>query len=59
MGRNFIAFALVRPEDFALSDDELLERVTEIVKERNPHHFCTVKLDSGFISPDRPSTTLS
>ena len=59
MGKNFIAFDLVRPEGFALSDDKLLERVTSIVKERYPHHACTVKLDSGFISPDRPSTTLS
>ena len=55
---GFVSFDLVRPDDFDISDEELLELVTRIVHERRPNASCVVTFDSGFSSPDRPAEQL-
>ena len=55
---GFVSFDLVRPDDFDISDEELLELVTRIVHERRPDASCVVTFDSGFSSPDRPAEQL-
>lgn len=56
--QSFVSFDLVRPEDFHISDDELLERVTSLAAERWPNKPCVVTFDSGFSSPAAPAERL-
>ena len=55
---GFVAFDVVRPDGFDISDEELLELVTRIVHERRPDVSCVVTFDSGFSSPERPAEQL-
>ena len=56
--KSFVSFDLVRPEGFAINDDELLRRVTDLVHKRCPGLACVVTFDSGFSSPERPAERL-
>lgn len=45
-----VIFDVLRPADLALSDDELIEQVTTIVKEHRPDAVCKITVDDSYAS---------
>lgn len=45
-----VIFDVLRPHDLKLSDEELSDRVSEIVKEHRPDAICKITIDDSFAS---------
>lgn len=45
-----VIFDCVKPADFALSDDELKERISELVVKKHPKAICKITIDQSYIS---------
>lgn len=45
-----VIFDCVKPADFALSDDELKERISELVVKKHPKTICKITIDQSYIS---------
>ena len=45
-----VIFDVLRPADLELSDDELAERVSEIVKDHRPDAVCKITVDDSYAS---------
>ena len=48
-----VIFDLVRPRLFAMSDEELIERVSAYVRERQPDAVCKVIIDTSYVSTEQ------
>ena len=45
-----VIFDCVKPADFALSDDELKERISELIIKKHPKAICKITIDQSYIS---------
>ena len=48
-----VIFDIVRPRLFALHDDELAQRVSQIVAERQPDAICKITIDTSYVSTEQ------
>jgi cation diffusion facilitator family transporter len=48
-----VIFDCVKPHDLAMTDSELADRITRIVREKNPQANCVITFDSSYVSSEQ------